>query len=254
MRSAAGGDVCYLCPMKSAPEATADALAADASRADGRIAGWTAAALFGVMWAGVPWAAPLAAAAPLALELRRGGFQLRTSMVTRWVVAIWVVGVVSIGLMGARAIGTVPFGPAGSEQTLGWLEGGAAAPPGPWSMLAASIGFAVATATTRGLLGSAGLAGIVLWTAVAAGGVYARSHNVFEATAVALPAWTLLWVAGMTMILSPLSASRPWRRPRSAGSPPRALIVGAALVAAAVLLRLALAGPYTELAQRLTMR
>jgi len=233
-----------------------DALAtAEASRTDGRVTGWTSAALFGVMWAGVPWAAPLAAAAPLAFVLRRGDVRLRTSLVTRWVATVWALGVVCIGLMGARAVRTVPFGLVGSDHARGWLDGAGATPTGPWAMLAASAGFAIAAATTRGLLGCVALAAIVLWTGVTAGVVYARSNNVFEATAVALPLWTLLWVAGLTVALAPLSALSPSRR-RSEGDvlPRRTLLVAAALVAAAVLVRLAAAPLYTELAQRLTVQ
>lgn len=225
------------------------------SHADGRVTGWTTAAMLAVMWAGVPWAAPLAAAAPLAWALRRERVPLRASLVTRWVATVWIVGVVCIGLIGARAVRTVPFGPAGSGDARAWMEGAGEAPPGIWVMLAASAGVAIAAATTRGLLGSVALAGVVLWTAVTAGAVYVRCNNLFEATVVALPAWMLLWVAGLTIALAPLSAWGPPRR-RDAGSafPRRELLVAAALVAMAVLVRLGAAAFYTELARRLTAR
>jgi len=227
----------------------------EASRTDGRVTGWTTVALLGVMWAGVPWTAPLAAAAPLVWILRRGRLQLRTPLVARWVATVWIVGVVCIGLIGARAVRTVPFGPMGSDHARRWLEGAGAPTPGIWAMLAASAGLAIAAAMTRGLLGCVALAGLVLWTAVAAGAVYARCNNLFEATVVALPAWTLLWAAGTTLALAPLSAWSPWRR-RSANAalPRRELLLAAALIAAAVLVRLGAAPWYTDLARQLTVR
>jgi hypothetical protein len=234
--------------------ATEDALTTGhASRTDGSAAGWTTAALLAVMWTGVPWAAPLGAAAPLVVGLRKNRFRLETSLVTRWVATVWVGAVVLIGLIGPRAVRTVPFGAAEVDHALGWLNGGGSAPPGVLTMLGASAGFVVAAAATRGVLGCVALAGIVLQTAVTAGVVFAHSTNVIEATVVALPVWTLLWVAGMTVILGPLSAwkfgSKPAVRP-----PRRALLVATALVAAAILLRLGAAPLYTDLAQRLTVR
>ena len=122
-------------------------------------------------------------------------------------------------------------------------------------MLAASAGFAIAAVATRGLLGCVALAGIVLWTAVTAAVVYAQCNNLVEATVVALPAWTLLWVAGMTMALAPLSAWIASRRhAEDAAFNRRQLLVAAALVAAAVLVRLGAAPLYTEIARRVTAR
>jgi hypothetical protein len=242
--------------MKPARDATGnDTLpAAEASRIDGHVTGWTTAAVLAVMWAGVPWAAPLAATAPLAWVLRRERSRPRTPLVTRWVGAVGIAGAVCIGLIGARAVRTVPFGPAASDDTRGWLEGAGAAPPAIWAMLAASAGFAVATVTTRGLLGCVVLSGVVLWAAATAGAVYARCSNLFEATVVALPVWTLLWVAGMALALGPLSAWSPSRRVGGAPFPRRVLLVATALVAAALLVRLLAAPMYTELARRMTAR
>ena len=242
--------------MNALPRAGDDALpTAESSHADGRVTGWTAVALLGVMWVGVPWAAPLAAAAPLVWILRRGRLPLRTPLVARWVATVWIVGVASVGLIGARAVRTVPFGPIGYDHARRWLEGAATAPPGIWAMLAASAGLAIAAATTRGLLGCVALAGVALWTAVNAAAVYARCNNLFEATVVALPAWTLFWAAGTTIALAPLSAWSPWRRPStSATLPRRELLLAAALVAAAVLVRLGAAQWYTDLARQVTVR
>jgi hypothetical protein len=115
----------------------------------------------------------------------------------------------------------------------------------------------LAAAASRGVLGCVVLAEILLRAAVIAAVVLARSRNVFEGAVVAFPVWTLAWVAGLVVMLAPLSAwgaRFPPRPLRDSGFPHRPLLIGAGLVAAAVLLRLAAAAPYADLAQRLTAR
>jgi hypothetical protein len=218
---------------------------------------WTALAVFATGWAGVPYALPLAAAAPWVV-LRSRGRSIATTASLRWLLAVVATGVAVVGMVGARAHRTIPFGVHSADAARDWLDGSGSAVPGVGVMAAVLAAFVVATVATRGVLGCVVLAGAALTVSASASAVYARSLNVFEASLVAFPVWSLAWIAGMALWLGPLARwgeERVWRLRFDA--PPRAarrdLALGAALVALALVLRLLLASPLTALARRVTI-
>lgn len=222
------------------------------SRAATRVTAWTAGALLAVMWAGVPWLAPLAASAPLAAGFRSRTERWPRALIVRWVVTVVIVGGVLIGLVGDRAVRAVPFGANAASRTAGWLEGTDPAVPGVVAMLIMSVAFVLTTIASRGLLGCVVIAGVALRAAVVASVIYGRSTNLFDATVAAFPAWTLAWLAGAIVMFAPLSrrgVAGPSARD-AGGNSSRALAMGAALLAASVLLRLTTASIYAALAHR----
>jgi hypothetical protein len=164
---------------------------------------------------------------------------------------VLLVGVTSIGLAGDHAVRSIPFGAASEHAARAWLEHAGSAPPGLWMMLLAGAVFVVATGATRGILGCLVLAGVTLRVAIFASAIYREATNLVTATAAAFPLWTVAWLAGMVVLFAPLAGGIG---PLKAGNGRRTLALGAGLLALALVLRLAAAPLYADLAAHLTAR
>jgi hypothetical protein len=229
----------------------------DAARDDRNVVMWAAVALIVTLWIGIPWTASAAAAAPLALYLRDPRRGLRASLLSRWVVTVFLVGLAMAGLGTVRALRAIPTGPWAFAATRNWLDGTGSVAPSAVILCAQVLVFAAAAVATRGLAGVWVLSELVLNAAVAASVVYGRSFNAFEATAVAAAPWTIAAVAGCSVLLSPL---RSWRPGRTRTNPVdgsrdvrRSAVIGATLIGLAVVLRLVAAGAFTRIARHLTV-
>ena len=221
----------------------------------GRHAAWYAAlALLLTMWIGIPWVAPLAAAAPLVLHLRARPGALPAAPLWRWTASVFCAGAAMAGLAAEPAARSTFAGGAVRSAVGAWLDGSAGAFPSLAALAASLVLFAVAAAATRGLAGSIVLAEIVLDAGVAAGAVYARAFNAFAATPIALPPWIIAAITGCVVLLPALAAPRREGPAGGAGSRlSRRTLIGAGLLLAALVLRVATAPALTRLARELTI-
>jgi hypothetical protein len=237
----------------------------DAARDERNVVSWTAGALLLTLWIGIPGAGSAAAAAPLAVHMRRAAGEIRAPFLVRWLVVVFVIGVAMAGLGDVRSVRAVASGGWTLGAARAWLDGnGDPFPPLP--VLATQVAvFVAAAAATRGLAGVLVLSEIVLGAAVAASAVYGRAFNALSVTIAVAPPWTIAAIVGCCVLLSPL---RSWRMVRpiestSGANPDRAdsggarmhgqMLFGASLIALALLLRLVTAGAFTRLVHRLTV-
>jgi len=218
---------------------------------------WTVLAVIATAWLGIPMLLPVAAAIPWFFFRRRHAEQARHLAPTfRWALAVWVTAGAMVSLAGATAARSIPFGAQSAAAARAWLDSSGGAVPSLVEMTAWFLLFVGTTMASRGFLGSIVLAQALLVTAVHAAVVFAQSWNLAHACAVALPIWSALLLVGMILLLDPLAA---WGESRFARSDaPRvvsrkALVTGAALVAGALMTRLALAGPITHLVRQVTL-
>jgi hypothetical protein len=219
---------------------------------------WTVLAVLVTAWLGVPLALPLLAAAPwIWFRWRNETHAHRLGPTLRWALAVWITGAAALALAGDRALRTIPFGATSATTAHAWLDGASSAVPSLSAMLVATLLFAVATVASRGVAGAVVLASALLVSDVHSSTVLSRSWNVLTAAPMAIPLWSVLTLAGMTLLLDPLAAwgdSRVWRIRRDESLVSRRrLIIGAALIVAGILARVALAAPLTELARRVTL-
>jgi hypothetical protein len=219
---------------------------------------WTALAVIATAWFGIPMVLPIAAAVPWILfRRRRDPSARRIGYTLRWALATLVTGIAMVALAGDRAIRSIPFGERAIEGARAWVGGtGGAVPPllvmAQWTIL-----FALASVLTRGILGGVLLAHVLLITALHAAMVFASSLNVVQASVVAFPIWSVLLLAGMTLLLDPLaswgeSRFRRGQNETRAVVPARRILLGAVFIAAAFAARLVVAGPLTDVLRRLT--
>lgn len=218
---------------------------------------WAVLAVLATAWLGVPMLLPVAAAVPWVLFRRRHAERAHQVMPTvRWAIAVWVTTGAMVALAGSTATRSIPFGAQSAGAARAWLDGTGGAVPSFVEMAAWVLLFVGATMASRGWLGSVVLAQALAITAVHAAMVFAQSWNIAHACVVALPIWSALLLCGMTLLLDPLAA---WGSARLARiSVPltvsrRGLMTGAALVAGAFVVRLALAGPFTHLVRNVTL-
>ncbi len=211
----------------------------DAGGRESTTAGLAGVLVVGAAWAGVPWSLPLVAALPLVVARRRGA-------PWKWAVSVLAVSTITIGIVGERAAGTVPFADSIRAGVDAWLDGEAGAMPGPAWLAAWLAAFLLALRFGRGVLVWPVLATVLCGAALLAVSVYARAFNLIEAVPVAYPPWVLAMIAGMISLMSARSGTdTPPRRSRF-------VTTGAALVALAFLLRLALAPVYQNLVSAVT--
>ncbi len=202
---------------------------------------WTVLAILPTAWIGIPMALPLAAAAPWILFRRnQSASAARLTPATRWALATFLAGGAMFGLAGERAIGSVPWGHAAASAMGAWIDGSAGAVPSWLTMALWSGLFLIAASVARGWAASLVLAHALLVCAVHASVVLAHSANIFRAGLVALPVWSMLLLAGMTILMEPLA---PWVASRIANRDaplvlPKRLTVGVGLLGGAFLARL----------------
>ncbi len=238
-------------------KATSIESVSDAKKGSSSHPGWWAVlAVLATAWLGIPWLLPIAAVLPWILFRRRHGAEARRLAPTfRWAVAVWVTTGAMVALAGTTAVRSIPFGARSTAAARAWLDSGAAVPSlaemAAWLLL-----FVGTTMASRGMLGGLVLAQVLAITAVHAAVVFAQSWNLAHASLVALPLWSAMLLVGMILLVEPLAA---WGESRlSPGLLPRPIsrrhvTVGVALVAGALLFRLALAGPFTHLARSVTL-
>jgi hypothetical protein len=174
----------------------------------------------------------------------------------RWAVAVWVTTGAMVALAGSTAARSIPFGAQSAAAARAWLDSTGGAVPSLVEMAAWVLLFVGTTMASRGWLGSVVLAQALAITAVHAAMVFAQSWNIAHACVAALPIWSALLLCGMILLLNPLAAwgeSRLFRNsvPRIVSR--RGLMTGAAFIAGAFVLRLALAGPVTHLVRSVTL-
>jgi hypothetical protein len=200
---------------------------------------WAGALVFVVAWLGVPWMVPVAAILPLAWHRFRGDTRALdgNAVWLRWLLSVLIGAICALGLVGGTATRSVPMAPDATASTLAWLGGhGDATPSFVW-MLAATAVFAAGIMLTRGFLAWVVLAFVAAQASVCAHVVYARATNLVAATPVALPPWTLAWLAGMALVLGTTSGGTAWPFRRSI----RGWWLGPALLLLAFVLRLSTA-------------
>jgi len=126
-------------------------------------------------------------------------------------------------------------------------------------MLAAAAGFVAACLVSGGVLGALVLAGAVCAAAASAAAVFENGANILQCALIALAPWQWAFLVGLWLLFAPLAAfsrARLLRRPGPGfvmASHRRDLVWGAALVVAAIFLRLALAGGWSALARAWTL-
>jgi hypothetical protein len=218
---------------------------------------WTVLAVLITAWFGVPLVLPLLAAAPwfwFRWRLDTRAYRFATTL--RWVLAVWITGAVALALAGERALRTIPFGTKSAAAAHAWLDGAGDAVPSLSAMLITAVVFAIAAVASRGVAGAVVLASALLVSDVHASAVLSRSWNVLSAAPMAVPIWSVLWLAGMTLLLDPLAAwgdRRVWRIRDASMVSRRRLIIGAGLIVAGLLARLVLEGPLSDLVRRVTL-
>lgn len=222
-----------------------------AKEGSGHPATWAGLGTFVAAWLGLPWMVPVVAVVPLAwARMRRHDDWLAgEDMWLRWLAGVLLGTVCAIGLVGGPALRSVPLAPRAVAAATAWLGGANAAPPLIW-MAVGTLLFVGSVLATRGFLGWFVLAFFTAQAAVSAHVVYLRAGNLFAATPIAIPPWTLAWIVGMAEVLGTSSGGlkSPFRR----GAAPRWWL-GPALIVLALILRVSLAGLFTALAAHATI-
>jgi len=220
-------------------------------RHDRHTAAVAATALLVTLWVGIPWVASVAAAAPLLWRVHRRGEPLRPGLVWRWTATVFALGTAMAALASERAMRAIASGAWAREGAAAWIGGTGDAFPSVVAMLLATALFAVAIIATRGMAAPILLAELILSSATAASVVYAHALNMFSATVVAVPVWSITLIAGWCMALSAMAR---WT-PRHALAPDtrRRAWMGLGLIVLALALRLAAAPAVTRLVQQLTV-
>jgi hypothetical protein len=235
-----------------------DSTTAADDRAKAHPGWWTVLAVLVTAWLGVPLALPFVAAAPWFLFRWRNDVRAhRIAPTLRWALAVWITGASALALAGDRALRTIPFGAESAAAANAWLDGTAGAVPALAAMAVSAVLFAGTAVLSRGVAGAVVLATALLISAVHTSAVLSRSWNVLLAAPMAVPIWSVLWLGGMIVLLSPLAAwgeERVWRIRRDTPvASRRRWIVGTSLIVVAILTRLILEHPLSELARRVTL-
>jgi hypothetical protein len=214
------------------------------------------------VWAGAPWLTPLLLTAPLAFYLARGSASdedARYFLFRRWAITVLVTMMAATVFAPASALRAVPWGSEALTRIEAWMEGNAGAPLGTMYMLLAAV------ATLAGTVLSAGVVGVLVYSSVIAlNAVYAtillsKGYNVILMAFVAVSPWQWCFLLGLFVLITPLSVfsrSRILSRDGSAfdwNEKRRTIMIGAALLVAAFLLRWVAAGPYTTLVRNWTV-
>lgn len=222
----------------------------------------TMAAIVVAVWAGAAWLTPLLITAPLAFYIARGAGRqvaVHDALFRRWSITVLVMSMVVTGFAPPEAFAAIPFASVVTERVATWLTHGGNPPLGAGFMALSAAAFVVLTAASTGVAGA-----LVFSAVLALNGAYAtylisQGYNVIEMALVAISPWQWCFLAGLVALYTPLAAfsrarlrggggkSFDWTRHRTR------LIVGAALLAAAFLLRLTIAGPYTSLVRYWTI-
>ncbi len=211
---------------------------------------WAGAAVFVVAWLGVPWMVPVAAILPLAWHRFRGDTRALdgNAVWLRWLLSVLIGAICGLGLVGGPATRSVPMAPDTTASTLAWLGGHGDAIPSFFWMLGATGVFAAGIMVTRGFLAWVVLAVVAAQTSVSAHVVYTHATNLVTATPVALPPWTLAWLAGMALVLGTAAGGTAWPFRRSI----RGWWLGPALLLLALVLRLSMAPAIAAYAAHVT--
>lgn len=227
----------------------------------GFLVGATIAAAVVAVVIGVAALTPLIIAAPMvfvALRTEVPGTNLRARLVRWFLTAVLSIGVLSV-FVGERAVASLPFSTAMSQQLTRWLAAGETGDPVSALILAGAFVVAVGgSLVSRGVIGVIVLGVGACAVALHATVVYGDAHNIIQITLVAITPWTLATTAAL-MIAIPESAAASRKVLGGATGGPdwtqlrHPAMVCAGLIVVAVLLRLLVAAPYAALVRRWTL-
>lgn len=216
-----------------------------AVREDRHVTAWAAGALALALFTGIPALASVFAALPLTIRSLRNGPPPTTALVVRWAAMVLFLGTAVTAMSSTRAAGAVATGRWAQRAVQNWISGSGAPVPPVLEMVIVSLLLLVAVWLRRGVAIPIVLAEAILCAGVAAATFYRHAINIFSATVLALPVWTLAWIAGACVLMGTQALANDEARRR-------AWIVGGSLLAAAVLLRLFTAPLFSQLLPRLT--
>lgn len=227
-----------------------------------RIVVWTLVAGAAAAAIGLWWISPIVASAPILYVMSRSrprpDATATRRLTLRWTVALLLTIMVASAFLPDRTLASVPFGPGVQASVGEWMAGLRGPAESVWWLAAAAVVYVALALASAGVVGWLALAVFVGMAAIHAAFVYEHGHNLLQVTLVALSPWQWAFLGGAVLLAAPLanfSRSRIFGR---SGAGPTAVerrqaLIGAGLLVVAILLRAALAGPYTWLVQRWTV-
>jgi hypothetical protein len=188
-----------------------------------------------------------------------GDSALAARGLVRWAVTVFLSVLLCAVFVRDRVLDSFPFTAAAAAAAQRMLEGPAGAPAGWLYLIAGTAGFVVLSAATMGI-------GACLLAAVALGAaagltvvVYEQGTNILLMTLVALPPWQGAMFASAVLFFAPAGAAGArllYKKDTVDRTPERRqhrLYVAVGLFVLALLLRLALAGPWVSLVRSWTV-
>ena len=178
----------------------------------------------------------------------------------RWLVALFLTTMIA-GIFAADRVGaSIPFGPGMAAAVSAWVaDSGGAAPFALSHLLWGIVAFLALSSVTGGAGGFVLTSIAVTTTAYAALVLFRHGENVVQMCIASVPIWQWLLFAAVPFLLVPTSAlfyARVFKVERDADDMAVTRIhmyLGAGLLAAGIVLRLALAGPWRALLSRWTL-
>ena len=196
---------------------------------------------------------------PLLRRVRSGESGAVTGALWRWALTVFLTILFSAAFVRDRVLDSFPFAAPAARTVEAAIAGSGDAPFGLAFILAGFAAFLVLSAVSFGIAGCVAMS-IALGTAAAGAAVlYTHGNNIVLVTLVALPPW--LWALFAAAIFSFLPAITAGSRRLYGGTAlefdadrfKRSAMIVAGLVAAALLARLLLAGPYLALVRHWTV-
>jgi hypothetical protein len=244
-----------LSPLKTGTPA--EALADAIEEASPRIVLFTIVATAVAAAIGQWWLSPLLLVAPMVHLFVTSGRTMKPDrldgLTIRWAVTVLLTVLIATAFLPDQTRESVAGGAGMDASVRAWLEGTG----GPaWGLLwLAVVPVVVAAATVV----SDGMAGWLLYgmltaqAAIHASVIYERGTNLVLSTLIALSPWQWAMMLGLFLLIRPMRQRSFVHFPGEATTDDpektrRRLMIAGALIALSLVLRLALAGPYTKLA------
>jgi hypothetical protein len=214
------------------------------------------------VWARAPWLTPLLLTAPLAFYLARGAAadpEARYNLFRRWAITVLITTIAATAFAPMNAIRAVPWGDGAVTRIQAWMSGDAGPPLGALYMLVAGAAYLAGTALSAGIVGALVYSSVLALNAVYATILFSKGYNVLQIAFVAISPWQWCFLVGLFVLFTPLSMYSRQSVLARDGEPfswdekRRTMMVGAALLLAAFLLRFLLAGLYASLVRNWTV-
>lgn len=210
----------------------------------------------------MPWLTPLMAAGPAAFYLARYSPTRSDDEIAviflRWAVTVLLTTLFIEMFIPGRTLTSIPMGAGIPGRVSAWITSGGPPPLGVGLVAATAGVYIVLAVLSAGVFACVLLGWLLMLDAAFAAHLFTQAYNVFEVALVALPPWQWFLLVGLAWLFPPLRALSRATVLRRGGefhwsTWRRSLAVGAALVLAAILVAIAVAGPYRALVARWTV-